>query len=166
MLYHYTSPEGLLEILSKRKVWATNIRYLNDSEEFTYAAGKVKSLLKEKLSSLDNDFFLNKFLSYILWEGKDSPEVYVIAFSEMSDQLSQWRGYCPPTGSFSIGFDKKKLMAFATEQHHKLATCLYEPNIQDKLFSLLVEWAEKIISIRKEAQNFLAIIHASGGTLQ
>lgn len=34
LLYHYTSAEGVLGITSPDSLWATNIRYMNDSREF------------------------------------------------------------------------------------------------------------------------------------
>jgi len=35
LLYHYTTPEGLLGILGDKdkKIWATHYRYLNDASE-------------------------------------------------------------------------------------------------------------------------------------
>jgi len=35
-IYHYTSPEALTGIVRDKQLWATNIRYLNDSQEFVY----------------------------------------------------------------------------------------------------------------------------------
>jgi hypothetical protein len=39
-LYHYTTREGLLGILCSGTVWTTNIRFLNDASEYTYAQSK------------------------------------------------------------------------------------------------------------------------------
>ena len=33
LLYHYTTQEGLLGILRDKCIWATDIRYLNDTSE-------------------------------------------------------------------------------------------------------------------------------------
>lgn len=33
VLYHYTSQVGLLGILQKKELWATQIQYLNDCED-------------------------------------------------------------------------------------------------------------------------------------
>jgi hypothetical protein len=38
LLYHYTDATGLLGIVQSRAIWATHIRYLNDAQEFDYAA--------------------------------------------------------------------------------------------------------------------------------
>jgi len=37
MLYHYTSSTGLIRIAESKKLWATNILYLNDSRELDHA---------------------------------------------------------------------------------------------------------------------------------
>lgn len=36
-LYHYTSDSGLLGIIETKSIWATNVRYLNDSKEYALA---------------------------------------------------------------------------------------------------------------------------------
>ena len=33
-IYHYTTQEGLIGIIEKRSIWATQIQYLNDTQEF------------------------------------------------------------------------------------------------------------------------------------
>ena len=45
-LYHYTSQDGLLGILQNKKLWMTNILYLNDSSEFEYTLNIVKKEIK------------------------------------------------------------------------------------------------------------------------
>jgi hypothetical protein len=41
IFYHYTSQRGLLGIIKEKKIWATNIRYLNDEREFDYGIDEV-----------------------------------------------------------------------------------------------------------------------------
>lgn len=45
ILYHYTDQNGLCGIIVSKKVWATNIYYLNDSEEFKAAADLAVMLI-------------------------------------------------------------------------------------------------------------------------
>ena len=52
-LYHYTSQTGLLGIVQKREIWATNLLFLNDSMELNYAIQMLQQAIekmKEKLS--------------------------------------------------------------------------------------------------------------------
>ncbi len=50
VVYHYTTAAGLLGICTSKKIWATDIRYLNDSEEFQYTL----DLAAAHLASLDD----------------------------------------------------------------------------------------------------------------
>lgn len=40
-LFHYTTAAGLLGILKSAKLWATDLRFLNDAQEFIYARDTV-----------------------------------------------------------------------------------------------------------------------------
>src|SRR5437868_11310878 len=42
VLWHYTSPNGMLGIIASKSLWATNILYLNDVEEFYHVADLVE----------------------------------------------------------------------------------------------------------------------------
>lgn len=79
-LYHYTSQRGLLGILESKKLWMTNILYLNDSSEFIYTWELVKPELskrkklfevlrtigKEKYSNIDEKNIIHVILLSIL----------------------------------------------------------------------------------------------------
>jgi hypothetical protein len=47
LIYHYTDLRGLLGILDERKLWATDIRYLNDTSEGTYGLKRLHELVGE-----------------------------------------------------------------------------------------------------------------------
>src|SRR4030043_1535421 len=153
LLYHYTSAEGLLAILSSRTVWATDILYLNDSAEFSYAVGLLNSILKEQfnLSELSSPFTM--MLEW--WPQINSfPSVYVMAFSAEADQLGQWRGYCPPTGGFSIGFDKERLRTYAKSRGFELERCIYTSKEHTELLSGLAKEIYEVLGGR----SFLAAL--------
>jgi len=89
-IYHYTSQRGLLGILRRKAIWATEIRYLNDAEEYRYAFSKLRERLRE--GQYDPEFvdaithaadFLHNY------------SIFVASFSRQGDMLSQWRAYCP-----------------------------------------------------------------------
>ena len=52
ILYHYTSQEGLLGIIGTGNIWATDILYLNDATEYTYAYKMIMEELNRHLSSV------------------------------------------------------------------------------------------------------------------
>ena len=45
LIYHYTSINGLIGIIERKSIWATNILYLNDASELNYS----KNILKEEI---------------------------------------------------------------------------------------------------------------------
>ena len=47
ILYHYTSQTGLIGMLNTETIWASKIRYLNDSKEFALALELASDELDE-----------------------------------------------------------------------------------------------------------------------
>ena len=131
LLYHYTDQRGLIGILGDKKIWATNIRYLNDTQE-----GRIIfSLLFDELSSRSNagplfealginkdedsphdevvdEAILSRGLAVSTWVTSQS--VFVTSFSARGDSLSQWRAYSGRSGGYSLGFEKDYLVAVGT----------------------------------------------------
>lgn len=123
ILYHYTSQQGLLGILDRKSVWATNTHFLNDPTEFVHALSFAKSIAN---FFFDSDYWesfgsmLHRHLDTL--RGDD---LYVSSFSEKPDLLSQWRGYCPTGSGYCIGLDRALMAEFAEEQGFRLEPCLY-----------------------------------------
>lgn len=139
ILYHYTSLAGLKGVVENGKIWATNILYLNDSEEFINAMDAFNSVfdtmldIPEKtdtLSKNEKDFLLllSKRIEDIFKNNRDGFQVFVSSFSENADKLSQWRGYCPSGNGICIGFDFKSLNSLPNCQ---LDECIYVKSMSD-----------------------------------
>ena len=47
-LYHYTSQEGVIGILSEKVLWASMIHYMNDSKEYALALDLAKQELAKR----------------------------------------------------------------------------------------------------------------------
>jgi hypothetical protein len=141
ILYHYTSGPGLIGILESRSIWATNIRFLNDSTEYRFALSLVGRLIQERPNGIPSGF--DRALNTVLEERlkiDEQAEVYVSSFTENADQLSQWRAYCPPTGGYAVGFCSKSLIQpTRSNPDYFLAHCVYDPSSQEELFGELVE---------------------------
>jgi hypothetical protein len=144
-LYHYTSGQALLGILESDSVWASQIRYMNDSKEFTHAVEHATQVLHRLSMASSNQTgtrsgLCKAVIRYL--EELDHLALYVACFSEIPDSLSQWRGYCPPNFGYSLGFDRVKLDTAAEEQGFKLKKCIYDRDEQSQTVS---EWASKTI---------------------
>jgi len=62
LLYHYTTVTGLKGIVESQSLWASDVRYMNDSAELKY----IISLLKDCSESFQgHKKFLNQFVNWM-----------------------------------------------------------------------------------------------------
>jgi hypothetical protein len=114
LLYHYTSIDALLSIADQKVLRATHIGYLNDARESDLGMSLLKITVEEAHKSAvgaDRDFL--GFLLHWLdnqWLYAASGSIYVVCFSEVCNQLSQWRGYTPHGRGVCLGIDAAILL--------------------------------------------------------
>jgi Protein of unknown function (DUF2971) len=122
ILYHYTDVIGLLGILDKGCVRATNAAYLNDSLEFEAGRSVFDGISSEISGPLPAVLSAHKF--------------YVACFSSVGDLLSQWRGYASNGAGYAIGFDVSEIKKNISS-HLKISKVDYEEGIfKDKILKL------------------------------
>ena len=140
ILYHYTSGTGLLGILNADAIWATKIHFMNDTREFRHAIDLAKGSLSDLRAGRAGDRYaqIAAALGEVLESGSKIG-LFVACFSEDYDSLSQWRGYCPQSFGYNIGFDGDRLLAIAREQGFHLRPCEYDP---DKQVEVTRQWAK------------------------
>ena len=112
LLYHYTDAAGLIGILSSGSLWATNLRFMNDSRELDHARQLMIDVLHNARSRATApgqhsvidaiETNLSTLIGY--------PDFYSVSFSSDGDLLSQWRGYGATGGGYAIGFDPDGLV--------------------------------------------------------
>ena len=133
-LFHYTSVTGITGVIEGRKLWATNIEYLNDSSEFTHGDGFMQCAIQARQDS--NNPGESEFFEWLkgMPDSVQPCDVFVASLSEAEDLLSQWRGYTPLSSGFSVGFEPATLRDFAWNNHHAmLAQCVYEESEKQAL---------------------------------
>lgn len=120
LLYHYTTPDGLLGIFQSESIRATHVRYLNDRTELMNALSpEFEDLLLSCLFPKADEKRKRSLRG--LRQGRTLDEVFVASFTDDSavnngdesrpgDRLSQWRAYSSPVGGFSLGFDSNLIM--------------------------------------------------------
>jgi hypothetical protein len=130
-LYHYTSQDGLIGIFSNNEIWASKIRYTNDSSEFIQSLKYVKSELNKELELAAKD--LKEELLFLLdsIDHVDSVNICICSFTTDGDLLSQWRAYSGNGVGYSIGFDGPTLAMAARNESFILAKCIYDQEIQE-----------------------------------
>lgn len=137
-LWHYTTAIGLDGIFKSKQLWASNIRYLNDEEEFTgFFNKKLNSLIMNgirdglKTNGITHDdtqiYNASTNVLYALREATLKFDVYVTSFSHLrtaadSDDgiLSQWRGY-GHDGGYAIVFDTESLEKLLKDEGNKFS---------------------------------------------
>jgi hypothetical protein len=108
LIYHYTSLSGLVGIIRSDHLWATDIRFLNDTSEAKYTIESITKIMRAQLlKKPDDNKSLLKNLAWI-WERIEwDSRSFVTCFCQKDDLLCQWRGY--GRLGYSIGFDRKVL---------------------------------------------------------
>jgi hypothetical protein len=147
-LYHYTSIEGLKGILESRCLWASQIHFLNDTQEFRYSIEILKKLISKFKDELPkqrairtppykpeewlSDFFgLTEDMFRI--DAVSKLPVCVFSFSEDGDLLSQWRAYCPTGGGYSIGFRLESMVPWLQTKKLSIVPCVYDEREQETI---------------------------------
>lgn len=125
LLFHYTSQEGLLGIISSKSVWASHSAFLNDARELEYAI----ELAREEADVLRRIAHgrHRRFLTSVpaLLDKLRTQSVFVFSLSEHGDLLSQWRAYATGGRGCSIGFPAVPLRNAVEAQDFFLAQCIY-----------------------------------------
>jgi hypothetical protein len=130
-LYHYTSQSGLMGIISSKTIWASNVEYLNDSEELKHAVWITLEFL-EMFEAVFTTPSEREFVGEIykrlneITKRESNHGIYTVSFSTEPDKLSQWRGYCQSANGVSIGFDfNTQLYDITRDQGFSLVRCEY-----------------------------------------
>lgn len=133
-LWHYTTVQGLHGILTSQQLWATNISFLNDSEEFIgFFDRRLLSIFKEGVRqcglefSEDNSLSIDDFSTCMVDAIRSASirlAVYVTSFckptasTNQDGLLSQWRGY-GVDGGYALVFDSQKIRELLSEEQKR-----------------------------------------------
>jgi Protein of unknown function (DUF2971) len=158
-LWHYTSVTGFQGIVSSKKIFATDLRFLNDRTEFVHAKKTVQAVIDNAGETDENGFrtkdTLQDIVSNLFGSGLLSFErlqVFTASFSLAEDQLSQWRGYSRGSSGVSLGFDLRKLRPpSAVGTLATFAPCVYSEEKKIELIThVLVKAARDVSSSLNE----------------
>jgi hypothetical protein len=151
LLFHYTSLDAFTRIVRDGQLYASDIRYLNDSAELSHTVSLLREALERRYRAADRigraggnisvmmaPAFPPEFLAF-LDEMIDARGCHVVCFSKNGNQLSQWRGYCPPHRGISIGFEAQDLLTRGNQQGFALRQCIYDWRRQRRTAAALVD---------------------------
>lgn len=191
ILYHYTDAVGLAGIVSPSswpvrydddaytygsaaKLWASDVRYMNDTSELAFGA----EIFRESLAAASADRAVPdemRSVFGVLAQWFDPERVldwplrcFATSFCADGDLLSQWRGYAGGVGGYAIGFSRaavERACAF-----HPKSTALGNTPFPARLQRVIYgreaasAWAEKIVS--SMAASASKFVHDMDGNLK
>jgi hypothetical protein len=139
-LHHYTDVNGLTGIIQRRALWATDIGFLNDSQEMLAGI----DLIRRRCAQMSTFETSNEQLQSAIRVLYDKiPEfvqnnltkrnTYIVSFSKAGDNLRQWMSYCPKNSGYSIEFDSQKVLIDGNiEREKKVVSRLEEVDYHEK----------------------------------
>lgn len=92
-LYYYTRTKTMYSILSSGMFWATNILYMNDSEEYVNGLQEIRDILTRYRNLAFRDAKAVDRLIHV-----QDPHIFTISFCTNQDLLSQWCVYARESG--------------------------------------------------------------------
>jgi hypothetical protein len=159
LLYHYTSQRGLLGILNTGEIWATDMRYLNDSSEFRVACDCAVQIIHERVRREKDPERKEALEELGRGAQRAGINVSVASFSAKGDLLSQWRAYGGSSG-YSVGFeyDALKMAADAAAAEGAswlIGPCIYDSEQHIKVMAEIVNDAfEKLLALRAAKKRY------------
>ena len=144
-VYHYTTFSGLMGIVESGSLWASDIRYMNDSAELNHMVTLTRAEVEERIAlGHPNPRLLNQFLDWITRRVTNGHMLFSGSFRANGNLLSQWRGYSDLGKGVSIGFDPNHLLTCARKQGFMVGRCVYDPKRQRQLIHQIVDHVEDL----------------------
>jgi hypothetical protein len=167
-LWHYTDAGGLIGILKTAQIWSAQITCLNDNLEQRYFGDLVHAAVLAKRAA-NTDPTLGVMLR-VADEGLADRDLtamgaFVACFSEVEDDLGQWRGYGSGECGYAIGFRSADILeALKTRPSAMLLPMNYEKSAHSAVVDDVMRIAEfyfrdglkRGLDVERWAKEFLA----------
>jgi hypothetical protein len=151
LVYHYTSPIGLVGIMTDRALWATEASGLNDLSEVKLGRRRIREYMSELLETDPSQPV--KMLSEIADSevlGNDDMSWFVLSATREPDDAAQWRLYTGARAGFAVHLDASIPLQVVAGSNH-------EPHAHYKTLgdsSFVARWY-KVAYTRKERTQML-----------
>lgn len=162
-LYHYTTFSGLLGIIDSNKLWASDIRYMNDSAELKHTVDLIRIEITERVvSGHPKPDLLNQFLDWVTHRITNGHMLFASSFRANGNLLSQWRGYSRIGKGVSLGFNPSFILDCAKKQNFQIGKCVYKREEQRRLISEIIDSVEVLaeeIEDNLDNKNRVSVYH-------
>lgn len=160
LIYHYTSPDGLLSILQNKKLWFSKIDFLNDTKERVYVLDVYQKVLKDLISDdkIDeaflnaiNEISLNNRSSFHEADEEDvehytygDADYYICCFSKDRDSLPMWnyysKGFSYEGYNLECNFDREVFYGEMKDHKYNLKeyNVIYDSSEQEKILENII----------------------------
>jgi len=152
-LWHYTTAEGFIGVLTSKKLRANHITAMNDAYEYRYSIG---SLAQATDFRLQHNHEIPAEARSMLQRMRDAlagvtladiPPVFVSCFTAEVDQANHWGEYGDRGKGYALGFNTTELVKIAAEQDIFILPCVYQDkDVAEVMVACVVE-AERIFMI-------------------
>jgi hypothetical protein len=138
-IWHYTNGAGFLGIIESGAIRATQVAVVNDSTETVYATRLYRAAVRQLQKEMVGDEMAEELLQGVLDETAESADMpghadskfYVSCFTDLEDNVQQWRDYGNGENGYAIGFRARGLLVdgntavvrvnYDTELHKRIA---------------------------------------------
>lgn len=151
ILWHYTTQPGLIGIIGSRELWASHIRFLNDSRELGHSLDIFEQVLQ---AASDAGRIAAAMVRTIISSIRQTHEpdarhsTFVTSLSQAEDDISQWRAYAPGEVGYAMGFNPARFPKDQTEAWPvRLMPCIYDRSEQEAAFNEISETILSMLSV-------------------
>lgn len=167
IVFHYTSQSGFKSIIENKKLWFSNIAYLNDYAEPYYIFDLLNKYLEKNILNLNTSFFnilKENIETYIEYNEKNNDE-YIASFSRDKNNLFLWNYYSKGSETgFNIGFKLEEIINLQNSTQTKslnymsfFGNVVYDKDTQKRLIEKVLlkynELYKKIYKIGNIEEN-------------
>lgn len=158
-VWHYTSLRSFESIIRTKKIRATNISFLNDSQEYhLYKQMVLDTIIEFKVKAkgriaTEIDEFVRLYPQH---PSTTFPQHFVACFSEAEESSAQWIAYGGGEGGVAIQFDVARMTAQMHRPGFSFFPVIYSATAQKKVLYPIFEWAiQELSKLELEYNNKL-----------
>lgn len=137
-LFHYTSTAALISIVRNNELWLSDATFLNDQLEIDHGRDVAYKRVRAAASAATRSEVAAMLTEALKnFETEPNPDVYVVCFSMVGDDLAQWRGYGQGEAPVAIEVENSPFM-FGYTSEGMLHQVRYELEEQERIFDQVI----------------------------
>lgn len=141
-LFHYTSAEGLVGIVTSRKFFLTDVLSSSDRSEIVYGSGLAQAALTDHVGHPLCDLILAAYRGHPLQNLGETYFLHAVCFCPHPDVLTQWRAFST-AGGFALGVDFAKIYKRGEAGEFAVTKILYDEARQKEILREAVRFSRE-----------------------